>query len=104
MTAAHLDLTDGQVDRTRPLCPYPQVARYDGSGSIDNATSFVCEEPPAMRPPSRPQALGRLHGPDARDCRGRRVGLQSMGAASIQLLTSHACVDAMEPSFTMPSS
>ena len=30
------------VDRTRPLCPYPQVARYTGSGSIDDAQNFVC--------------------------------------------------------------
>ena len=28
--------------RTRPLCPYPQVARYKGSGSTDDAASFVC--------------------------------------------------------------
>jgi len=32
----------GQVTRTRPLCPYPQVARYTGSGSIDDATNFAC--------------------------------------------------------------
>ena len=30
------------VDRTRPLCPYPQIAKYKGSGSIDDAASFVC--------------------------------------------------------------
>ncbi|MEK6322725.1 MAG: tannase/feruloyl esterase family alpha/beta hydrolase [Acidobacteriota bacterium] len=30
------------VVRTRPLCPYPQVARYKGSGSTDEAASFVC--------------------------------------------------------------
>ena len=41
--AAHI--TDGKVDRTRPLCPYPQVARYKGSGSIDAAANFVCAEP-----------------------------------------------------------
>ena len=29
--------TDGKVDRTRPLCAYPQVARYSGTGSIDAA-------------------------------------------------------------------
>jgi feruloyl esterase len=28
--------------RTRPLCPYPQVARYVGSGSIEDAANFVC--------------------------------------------------------------
>jgi feruloyl esterase len=38
--AAHR--TAGHVDRTRPLCPYPQVARYQGSGSIDDAANFAC--------------------------------------------------------------
>jgi hypothetical protein len=41
--------TDGNpssgVDRTRPLCPYPQVARYQGSGSIDEAANFACQMP-----------------------------------------------------------
>jgi Tannase and feruloyl esterase len=27
---------------TRPLCPYPAVARYKGTGNIDDATNFVC--------------------------------------------------------------
>ena len=35
--------TQGKVDRTRPLCPYPQVASYKGSGSIDEAANFVCK-------------------------------------------------------------
>jgi feruloyl esterase len=35
-------VTNGKVDRTRPLCPYPQVAAYKGSGSTDEASSFVC--------------------------------------------------------------
>jgi feruloyl esterase len=34
--------TDGHVDRTRPLCAYPAVARYNGSGSIDDAARFSC--------------------------------------------------------------
>ncbi|MBN1611624.1 MAG: tannase/feruloyl esterase family alpha/beta hydrolase [Polyangiaceae bacterium] len=33
--------------RTRPMCPYPQVARYLGAGSIDDTASFVCAEPTA---------------------------------------------------------
>ena len=28
--------------RTRPLCPYPQAARYKGSGSTDDAANFTC--------------------------------------------------------------
>ena len=30
---------------TRPLCPYPQVARYTGTGSTDDANSFMCAAP-----------------------------------------------------------
>jgi len=30
---------------TRPLCPYPQVAKYNGSGSTDDATNFTCANP-----------------------------------------------------------
>jgi feruloyl esterase len=32
----------GKVDRTRPLCPYPQGAKYKGTGSTDDAANFVC--------------------------------------------------------------
>ena len=28
--------------RTRPLCPYPKVARYAGSGDLEKAESFQC--------------------------------------------------------------
>jgi tannase/feruloyl esterase len=35
--------TDGRVDRTRPLCPFPQVASYKGTGSTDEASNFVCK-------------------------------------------------------------
>lgn len=38
-------VTNGQPVRTRPLCPYPQVARYKGQGSIDEAASFSCVAP-----------------------------------------------------------
>lgn len=33
---------NGRVDRTRPLCAWPAVARYSGSGSIDDAANFAC--------------------------------------------------------------
>lgn len=37
--------SDGSVGRTRPLCPYPQIAAYNGSGSIDSAANFTCKSP-----------------------------------------------------------
>jgi feruloyl esterase len=33
----------GKVVRTRPLCPYPKVATYEGKGSTDDAKNFVCK-------------------------------------------------------------
>ena len=38
-------LEDGEVVRTRPLCPYPQVARWNGTGSTDDAANFACVAP-----------------------------------------------------------
>ncbi len=35
------------VIRSRPLCAYPKVARYQGRGSIDEAANFACVDPPA---------------------------------------------------------
>jgi hypothetical protein len=32
----------GAVTRSRPLCQYPQVAKYKGSGSTDDAANFTC--------------------------------------------------------------
>ena len=35
----------GKVVRTRPLCAYPEAARYKGSGSPDDAANFACVKP-----------------------------------------------------------
>jgi len=43
MTASRV--VNNQVIRTRPLCPYPEVARYSGQGSIDDAANFRCVAP-----------------------------------------------------------
>jgi feruloyl esterase len=39
--------TDGKVDRTRPLCPFPQEAKWKGAGSTGAASNFVCALPDA---------------------------------------------------------
>jgi len=50
ITAMHMSASG--VDRTRPLCPYPQVATYVGSGSIDQAENFRCmADAGAPKPP-----------------------------------------------------
>jgi feruloyl esterase len=36
---------DKKVEMTRPLCPYPQVAKYNGTGDQDDAASFSCTLP-----------------------------------------------------------
>jgi feruloyl esterase len=35
-------VTNGATVRTRPLCPYPQVAQWKGSGNTDEAANFAC--------------------------------------------------------------
>jgi feruloyl esterase len=40
IVASHV--TNGVVDRTRPLCPYGQVARWKGTGSTNEAVNFAC--------------------------------------------------------------
>src|SRR2546422_6416423 len=45
--AAHFaggGVSSAKPDRTRPLCPYPLVAKYKGSGSTDDAANFVCSQ------------------------------------------------------------
>jgi feruloyl esterase len=37
--------TNGKVDRMRPLCPWPEVAKWKGTGSTDDARQFVCALP-----------------------------------------------------------
>ncbi|MEO5925333.1 MAG: tannase/feruloyl esterase family alpha/beta hydrolase [Bryobacteraceae bacterium] len=36
---------NGQTDRTRPLCPFPQVAKYDGVLDTNDAKNFSCVTP-----------------------------------------------------------
>src|SRR5262249_50393043 len=36
--------TNGTVDRSRPLCPYPKVAVYSGTGDTNDAANFSCRE------------------------------------------------------------
>jgi feruloyl esterase len=37
----------GAVQETRPLCPFPQSAKYKGSGDTNDASNFVCAPPAA---------------------------------------------------------
>jgi feruloyl esterase len=46
IVASHI--ANGVTDRTRPLCPYPQIAKWKGAGSIDEAANFVCAALPAQ--------------------------------------------------------
>jgi feruloyl esterase len=41
--AQNADLGPVPPGRTRPLCVYPKVARYKGSGSVEDAVNFSCQ-------------------------------------------------------------
>lgn len=43
-------LSSGAADRTRPLCPYPQVARWNGKGSTNDAAGFACAADDQLAP------------------------------------------------------
>ena len=36
-------MADGKTVRTRPVCPYPQRAVYNGTGSTDDEHNFICK-------------------------------------------------------------
>jgi feruloyl esterase len=38
-------VAEGRLEMSRPLCPYPQVARYTGTGSTNEPANFVCKAP-----------------------------------------------------------
>ena len=72
---------DGSPTMTRPVCPYPQVAVYDGTGEPSNEASFrlrraVGSPAIALRGPARCTGPARLAGAArfARNCRGTRAG------------------------------
>lgn len=46
------DHTQG-VQMTRPLCPFPQVARYQGTGGVNDAANFTCVPGEEFSPASR---------------------------------------------------
>ena len=41
IAASHV--ANNRVDRTRPLCAYPQIAVYSGTGSTNDAANFSCK-------------------------------------------------------------
>jgi feruloyl esterase len=41
VVASHKNV-NGVIDRTMPLCDYPETAHYDGTGSINDAASWTC--------------------------------------------------------------
>jgi len=57
LIASHV--TNGKVDRTRPLCTYPQVARWKGTGSSDEAANFSCVAEPGTAAPRRTTTGGQ---------------------------------------------
>jgi feruloyl esterase len=42
-TKWHNDTLQDEIFRQRPLCMYPQQARYLGTGAVDDAKNWRCE-------------------------------------------------------------
>ena len=45
IVSKYIGETEKNLKMTRPLCPYPQSAKYKGSGDTNDAMNFVCEAP-----------------------------------------------------------
>jgi feruloyl esterase len=45
ITASRNAGRSGLTPMARPLCPFPQIAKYKGAGSTDDAANFVCAAP-----------------------------------------------------------
>lgn len=41
----HINAETKMADRTRPICPWPQMAKYKGSGDTNDAANFTCVAP-----------------------------------------------------------
>jgi Tannase and feruloyl esterase len=39
------NLPTGRIERTMPLCAWPKVSRFNGSGNVNDAASFHCANP-----------------------------------------------------------
>jgi feruloyl esterase len=87
------NVVDGAVTRTRPVYPYPQVARYDGTGSVDDASNFVAATPSTHPAPDAYDWVGkRLYSSDYQTscrvvdgklvCRPTRTWLTARGSAA----------------------
>lgn len=48
IVASHLN--GAHIDRTRPICPYPITAHWNGRGNSDDATNFSCMEEASTSP------------------------------------------------------
>lgn len=46
---SHVDAKTGSVDMTRPICAYPKIPTYTGSGSTNDAANFVCADQPQLQ-------------------------------------------------------
>lgn len=40
-----IQVVNGKIARTRPLCVFPKIARYKGAGNVNDARSFACANP-----------------------------------------------------------
>ncbi|HXR96015.1 MAG TPA: tannase/feruloyl esterase family alpha/beta hydrolase [Rhizomicrobium sp.] len=41
----HIDTQTKMADRTRPICPWPEMAKYNGSGDTNDSANFTCAAP-----------------------------------------------------------
>ena len=85
------------VVKTRPNYPYPNIARYSGSGDINNAASFVKSAPDVVFDDNNQWIdSGKFRADSARAlCAGRKASFRSTlqrPAKNIYVLRGYACI------------
>ncbi len=84
------------LKRTRPICPYPEVARYSGEGSIEEADNFMCVppievriEPETLNLKSKGEFTAFITVPEGYDIRDWNIGnISCEGAPAIKGMVS----------------
>ena len=78
-------------NRTRPLCPYPLIAKYDGAGDVNSEESFTCEAAAVDARRGRRDGAGALA--RQRHAQGEALGVEG-GHGDPRLLEGPARVGA----------
>jgi TonB family protein len=87
------DHTQG-VKMTRPLCPYPESAKYKGAGDTDDTANFACSEKLEKVTDSSVKPPRALHSPEPKYSKSaREQGIEGIVVVAITIGSNGQVVD-----------